>query len=281
MQLIQTVTELQEALAVHRRAGESIAIVPTMGALHGGHLSLVHQAKELADVVVVSIFVNPKQFGAGEDFDKYPRTLEADLVALDDSANYVFAPSADEVYPSGQEIAAKSAGLVGGLYEGAARPGHFDGMLTVVARLLNIVEPDIAVFGQKDAQQLFLIRQLASQEFPNLKIVAADIVREPSGLAMSSRNRFLSAEQQDIAEILAITLATVSQLIAQGMPATEALAIGEEMISGEPETKLGYLALVDPQTFTAVGDGFTGTALLLVAAQVGGVRLIDNHIFEI
>jgi len=279
--LVHTAAELDAALADARAAGHKIGFVPTMGALHDGHVSLVGLARTYADVVVVSIFVNPKQFGAGEDFDRYPRTLEADCEKLDDLAEIVFAPSVDEVYPAGEPVAAKTAGPAGETFEGAARPGHFDGMLTVVARLFDLVRPDIAVFGQKDAQQLFLVRQMAATDYPGLKVIAAEIVRERSGLAMSSRNRFLNAEQLDIAEILAITLATVSQLIHEGMDIHAALAIGEEMISGEPETRLDYLALVDPRTFARVGSGYTGSALLIVAAQVGDVRLIDNHEFDI
>jgi pantoate--beta-alanine ligase len=279
--LATTVAELNAALAPAREAGQKVALVPTMGALHDGHVSLVHLARVHADVVVVSIFVNPKQFGEGEDFDRYPRTLDADLAALDGKAAVVFAPGVDEVYPAGVEIPAKHAGLVGATFEGEARPGHFDGMLTVVARLFALVQPNISVFGEKDAQQLFLVRQLAKNEFPGLRIIGAEIVRQPNGVAMSSRNRFLNAEQGDIAEILAITLATISELIETGMDVRATLAMGVQMISGEPETKLEYLALVDPETFTPVGENFSGPALLLVAAIVGGVRLIDNHLFEI
>lgn len=281
MQLVHTAAELDAALSEARAAGKKVGFVPTMGALHDGHVSLVQLAHTYADVVVVSIFVNPKQFGAGEDFDKYPRTLDADCEKLGDLADIVFAPSVDEVYPAGVDVPAKQAGPVGSLFEGAARPGHFDGMLTVVARLFTLVRPDVAVFGQKDAQQLFLVQQLVDADFPGLRLIAADIVREPSGLAMSSRNRYLNNEQLDIAEILAITLASISELLHGGMAVDAALALGEEMISGEPETKLDYLALVDPRTFARVGNGYTGSALLIVAAQVGGVRLIDNHLFEI
>ena len=281
MLLVHTQSELDAALESARAAGQKIGFVPTMGALHAGHVSLVDLAQSYADVVVVSIFVNPKQFGAGEDFDRYPRTLAADCSLLEGRADVVFAPAVDDVYPAGLEAAAKHAGPVGELFEGAARPGHFDGMLTVVARLFDLVRPDIAVFGEKDAQQLFLVRQLVDAEYPSLRIIGAEIVREASGMAMSSRNRYLNGEQQDIAEILAITLASVSELIHDGMAPEAALAIGEQMIAGEPETKLDYLALVDPRTFERVGNGFTGTALLIVAAVVGGVRLIDNHQFQI
>ncbi len=281
MQLVHTVDQLNAALAPARAAAQTIGLVPTMGALHAGHLSLVELAKESSDVVVVSIFVNPKQFGVGEDFDKYPRTLEADTALLEGKADIVFAPSAQDVYPPELEIQTKHAGPVGNLFEGASRPGHFDGMLTVVARLFDLVRPDIAVFGQKDAQQLALVTNLAAADYPGLEVIAAETVREPSGLAMSSRNRFLNSEQFEIAEILAISLLAVCELIESGMAASAALEIGREMISGEPETKLDYLALVDPSTFVPLNDGATGPALLIVAAQVGEVRLIDNLPFQI
>ena len=281
MILATTVDELNAALEPARAAGQKISLVPTMGALHDGHLSLVDLARVYSDVVVVSIFVNPKQFGANEDFNKYPRTLEADLAALDGHADVVFAPTVDQVYPANETIPQKHAGPVGETFEGAARPGHFDGMLTVVARLFDLVQPKVAVFGEKDAQQLFLVRQLAKNEYPELTIIGAEIKRQDNGVAMSSRNRYLNAEQGDIAEILAITLATVSNLIESGMDAKATLAMGREMISGEPETKLDYLALVDPETFIPVGEHYSGPAILLVAATVGGVRLIDNHQFEI
>ncbi len=281
MQLVHTVDQLNAALAPARAAAQTIGLVPTMGALHAGHLSLVELAKESSDVVVVSIFVNPKQFGVGEDFDKYPRTLDADTALLEGKADIVFAPSAQDVYPPDLEIQTKHAGPVGNLFEGASRPGHFDGMLTVVARLFDLVRPDIAVFGQKDAQQLALVTNLAAADYPGLEVIAAETVREPSGLAMSSRNRFLNSEQFEIAEILAISLLAVCELIESGMAASAALEIGREMISGEPETKLDYLALVDPSTFVPLNDGATGPALLIVAAQVGEVRLIDNLPFQI
>jgi len=281
MLLVHTASELAEALAPARAAGEKIGFVPTMGALHAGHLSLVDLATSYSDVVVVSIFVNPKQFGAGEDFDRYPRTLDADCALLEGRADIVFAPAVEDVYPADQPVTERRADPVGELFEGASRPGHFDGMLTVVGRLFELVQPDIAVFGQKDAQQVFLVEAMVEEAFPHLRIIVGETVREASGLAMSSRNRYLNGEQTDIAEILAITLATVDRLIQDGMEPETALGIGEELIAGEPETKLDYLALVDPRTFTRVGNGYTGEALLLVAARVGGIRLIDNHRFDI
>lgn len=274
--VVETLAELKSALASARERGEKVALVPTMGALHEGHLSLVEVAKQHAEFVVVSIFVNPTQFGAGEDFDRYPRTLEADLAKLDGIASVVFAPNVDTVYPK-SGVTQRHAGSVGETFEGAARPGHFDGMLTVVGRLFDLVEPDVAVFGEKDAQQLFLIQRMVDEFYPNLEIISGEIIREPTGLAMSSRNRFLNSEQTDIAEILAITLATVDHLIHDKMPPQDALNIGREMIAGEPETKLDYLELVDLATFEPIGESQPSQALLIVAAKVGDVRLIDNH----
>lgn len=275
-ELVTTAEGLQEILDQVRLEKNKIAFVPTMGALHDGHLALVEEAKHHAEFVVVSIFVNPTQFGKNEDFDKYPRNLDADLAKLDGLANLVFAPTVEAVYPDGQAIT-HHAGPVGETFEGRARPGHFDGMLTVVARLFDLVQPDFAVFGEKDAQQLFLVNQLIETEYPNLKLISVPIQREPSGLAMSSRNRFLNAEQSDIAEILAITLATVDQLLKQNVSLTDALEVARELVQGEPETKLEYLEIVDADTFTPVKPNHRGEALIIVAGIVGGVRLIDNH----
>lgn len=275
-ELATTELALSEAIAVARQKHSKVAFVPTMGALHDGHLKLVEVAKNHAEFVVVSIFVNPTQFGENEDFTRYPRTLDADLEKLDGIADLVFAPSVETIYPNGQAIT-QHAGPVGNTFEGEARPGHFDGMLTVVARLFELVEPDFAVFGEKDAQQLFLVNKLIEGKFPNIQLVPVETQREPSGLAMSSRNRFLNAEQTDIAEILAITLASVDHLIRDGKNPIDALEIGREIIQGEPETKLEYLELVDLDTFTPVKSNHSGDALLIVAAIVGSVRLIDNH----
>lgn len=275
-ELVTTELALREAIASAKQKHSQVAFVPTMGALHDGHLKLVEVAKNHAEFVVVSIFVNPTQFGENEDFNRYPRTLDVDLEKLEGLADLVFAPTVESVYPSGQAITQR-AGAVGETFEGKARPGHFDGMLTVVARLFELVEPDFAVFGEKDAQQLFLVRKLIDAKFPTIKLLAVETQREPSGLAMSSRNRFLNAEQTDIAEILAITLASVDHLIREGKNPVDALEIGREIIQGEPETKLEYLELVDLDTFTPVKPNHSGDALLIVAAIVGGVRLIDNH----
>ena len=290
MQTVSTAVELTAAIDEERElpgcAGLKVAFVPTMGALHDGHLSLVRLAREWADLVVVSIFVNPLQFGAGEDFDKYPRTLEADAALLEAAgADVLFAPTVDVIYPDGVEAAnaaaklrpALQSGVVGETFEGAARPGHFDGMLAVVARLFELVKPDFAVFGAKDAQQLFFIKRMAATEFPDLHIIEAPIVRETSGLAMSSRNRYLDETALAVAGQLSKAL-NVGKAAAETLGAKPSLAVnaGRARLEGVPEAKLDYLALVDPSSFELIDDSFTGRALMLIAAVVGSTRLIDN-----
>jgi pantoate--beta-alanine ligase len=253
----------------------TIALVPTMGALHDGHLALVRRAREMADLVVVSIFVNPRQFGAGEDFDKYPRTLDADVGVLEGVADAVFAPTVDDVYPREQQspVPTYTAGVVGDTYEGAARPGHFDGMLTVVARLFAMVKPDVAVFGQKDAQQVFLVRRLIADHFPDIALEVMPTVREPDGLAMSSRNRFLSAAERTHALVLSRALALATQAPAKALPTMRAL------IESEPGVVLDYVDAVDASTFEPVvgtGHGNAAGLTYIVAAHVGGTRLLDT-----
>jgi pantoate--beta-alanine ligase len=290
MQTVVTAAELTAAIDEERDlpgcAGLKVAFVPTMGALHDGHLSLVRKAREYADLVVVSIFVNPLQFGAGEDFEKYPRTLEADAAVLEAAgADLLFAPTVDVIYPDGVDAAnaaakarpALQSGAVGKVFEGAARPGHFDGMLAVVARLFELTNPDFAVFGAKDAQQLFLIKRMAATEFPDLHIIEAPIVRETSGLAMSSRNRYLDPAALEVAGQLSKAL-NVGKAAAETLGAKPSLAVNaaRARLEGVPEAKLDYLALVDPSSFELIDDSFTGRARMLIAAVVGSTRLIDN-----
>jgi pantoate--beta-alanine ligase len=290
MQTVVTAAELTAAIDEERDlpgcAGLKVAFVPTMGALHDGHLSLVRIAREYADLVVVSIFVNPLQFGAGEDFEKYPRTPEADAAVLEAAgADLLFAPTVEVIYPDGVEAAnaaakarpALQSGHVGTAFEGAARPGHFDGMLAVVARLFELSNPDFAVFGAKDAQQLFLIKRMAATEFPDLHIIEAPIVRETSGLAMSSRNRYLDPAALEVAGQLSKAL-NVGKAAAETLGAKPSLAVNaaRARLEGVPEAKLDYLALVDPSSFELIDDSFTGRALMLIAAVVGSTRLIDN-----
>ncbi|MEV5507565.1 pantoate--beta-alanine ligase [Streptomyces orinoci] len=258
------------------------AVVMTMGALHEGHATLIREARHLAGPdgqVVVTVFVNPLQFGPGEDLERYPRTLDEDLtVAEKAGADVVFAPSVDEVYPGGEPEVRITAGPMGERLEGAHRPGHFDGMLTVVAKLLHLTAPDVALYGQKDAQQLALIRRMVRDlNFP-VEIVGVPTVREDDNLALSSRNRYLSAADRASALALSRALLTAAAVADQGPAAVRRAAreVLERAAALEPSVVLDYLALVDPADFTEVGDGHTGEAILAVAARVGTTRLIDN-----
>jgi pantoate--beta-alanine ligase len=274
-----TIAELRTEVArLREERGSQVVLVPTMGALHAGHLALVRRAHALGGIVVVSIFVNPLQFGPGEDLDAYPRTLHDDVAALEGLADLVFAPTVAEMYPDGASRTRVTAGPVGSLFEGASRPGHFDGMLTVVAKLFNIVRPDAAVFGQKDAQQAYLVdRMVRDLNFP-IEIDVAETVRADDGLALSSRNRFLSEPEREAARALSEALRAAAGKSAQGVPAM--LAVARGILDQVPEVKLDYLAVVDPSTFDSI-DGGSATSgltsvLMLVAARVGTTRLIDN-----
>jgi pantoate--beta-alanine ligase len=274
--IIHTVTELDAWRGAN--PGKTVAFVPTMGALHEGHLSLVRQARELANLVVVSIFVNPKQFGPNEDFDRYPRTLEADVALLNSLADVVFAPDVNEVYPDGADsssVPAQHAGPAGNLFEGASRPGHFDGMLTVVSRLFDIVKPDVAVFGQKDAQQVFLVRQMIAAQGRSIQFIVAPTMREEDGLALSSRNRYLSAEDRATALVMPHSIMAVAHA-APHATAGQAREAGRRVFEEYPLAKLNYLDLVDPTTFQSVADDYRGPAICVVAAVVGTTRLIDT-----
>jgi len=272
MRIISSAHELAEAISSARQQGKKIAFVPTMGALHDGHVSLVELAKQSADFVVVSIFVNPLQFAANEDFDKYPRNLQSDAEKLSAvGVDVVFAPTVPDVYPNGDAIT-QHAGEVGKVYEGAVRPEHFDGMLTVVARLFDLVQPDFAVFGKKDAQQLFLIQRMVANSdhrWNQLAIIAAPIIREESGLAMSSRNQYLTEKER----VVAASIHRAIQLASSGTP-TQRLAAVEANL--DPAIRLDYVALVNPNSFEPIDESFSGQALLLIAARVGNTRLLDN-----
>jgi pantoate--beta-alanine ligase len=253
-----------------------IALVPTMGAIHDGHVALIERAAEVAGVVVVSIFVNPLQFGPDEDFERYPRDLTEDVEKLQSlGVDFVFAPSLEELYPHRPLDTRVSAGHIGNLYEGKSRPGHFDGVLTVVAKLLNIVQPTIAVFGQKDAQQVFLVKRLvADLNFP-AKIEVVDIVREDDGLALSSRNRYLDAKERRAARALSLALEAAVSSADRGVDAV--IAAAQSTLMGESLVALDYFAVVHPATFLPVDDNYRGKATILIAAKVGSTRLIDNE----
>jgi pantoate--beta-alanine ligase len=271
-----TIGEVRAAVAAAKAEGRRVALVPTMGALHAGHLALVARAKEVADLVVVSIFVNPLQFGPKEDFARYPRDLEADAALLAEAgADVLFAPDAAELLPEGRTQVRVTAGPIGDTLEGRIRPGHFDGVLTIVLKLLHVVAPDVVVFGQKDAQQVFLVgRMLHDLDVP----VALDIVetvREGDGLALSSRNRYLDAGERRLARAVPGALDAAESSADRDVDAMVAAA--QSALAGEDGADLEYLAVVDPATFRPVDDGYRGRALVLVAARVGGTRLIDNR----
>ncbi|CAL9461584.1 Pantothenate synthetase [Nocardiopsis dassonvillei] len=273
--VVRTPDELRRALP----GSGTTALVPTMGALHGGHLSLMRIARERADTVVVSIFVNPLQFGPNEDFDRYPRDLEGDTaLCAGEGVDIVFAPETGTMYPTGRPVVTIEAGEMGERLEGASRPGHFTGVLTVVGKLFHLVRPDLAVFGEKDAQQIALIRRMvADLDFP-VEIVGAPILRDPDGLASSSRNIYLSAAERASALALSRSLDAARAAAGQGVAAARAAAAAvlAEAAAAEPPVELDYLALIDPATFTEAADDHRGDAVLALAARVGATRLIDN-----
>lgn len=274
--VIRTVAEMRAAVAGWREQGRSVALTPTLGALHAGHSAHLERAARLADVRVVSIFLNPTQFSATEDLDRYPHTVEADLaLAGASNATAAFVPTVDEMYPTGSSGVHVSAGPVGLTFEGASRPGHFDGVLTVVAKLLGIITPDVVTFGAKDAQQLFLVRRMIADLDFAARIESISIVRDADGLALSSRNRFLKEEDRRAAAVIPRALDAAEASVREGV--NGALAAAERALRTERAVRLDYLSLVDPVTFEAVGDDFHGVALCLAAARVGGTRLIDNR----
>ncbi|MCX4093539.1 pantoate--beta-alanine ligase [Nocardia sp. alder85J] len=257
-----------------RAVGRTVALVPTMGALHDGHLELVRRAKRSNQVVIVSIFVNPLQFGAGEDLDAYPRTLDADVELLREAGvELVFAPSAADMYPDGPRTTVVP-GPLGAELEGAVRPGHFAGMLTVVAKLFQIARPHEAFFGEKDYQQLTLIRQLVRDLNFELRIVPVATVRERDGLAMSSRNRYLDPVQRELATTLSAALAAGRH--AAGLGPDAVVAAARTVLDEAPGIDVDYLELRSADLGPVGGPGFSGNARLLVAARIGGTRLIDN-----
>ena len=272
--LVRTIQDLRKRLAAWRKAGESVALVPTMGALHEGHLSLVTLAKSKADRVVVSIFVNPIQFGPREDFGTYPRDEAGDLKKLGDAGvDLVFAPEAAEMYPEGFKTLIKIGDLTEGLC-GAARPNHFDGVATVVAKLLMQCGPDIAIFGEKDYQQLLVVKQLVRDLNIPVEIVGAPIVREADGLALSSRNVYLSPEQRKIAPLLHQTIADVAADLAKGHGCDDAVVAARFKLDAAG-FRVDYVAVRDPDTLTPL-VGPVKRARVLAAAYLGKTRLIDN-----
>jgi pantoate--beta-alanine ligase len=272
----RTVPAVAETVADLRRLVDGlpapVALVPTMGALHEGHRTLVRAARERAATVVVSVFVNPTQFGPGEDFDRYPRTWDADLAALaEESADVVFHPPVDEVYPPGAVGVTVDPGPLGSVLEGAIRPGHFAGVLTVVAKLFGLVRPDLAVFGEKDYQQLTLIRAMARELALGVEVVGIPTVREDDGMALSSRNRYLAPEQRSAAAAISAALRAGAAAGPEG--ADSVLAAARAVLGAEPSLLQDYLELTDTDLGPAPA---AGPARLLVAARAGATRLLDN-----
>ena len=263
MNVVSTRADLAAARA---QANGRTAVVMTMGALHDGHRALMRLARAAADTVIVTVFVNPLQFGAGEDLDRYPRTLERDLEICErEGVAIVFTPTREVIYPDGDPLVRVSAGRLGEVLEGASRPGHFDGVLPVVCKLLHLTRPDVALFGQKDAQQLAGIRRMVRDLDLPVEVVAVPTVREPDGLALSSRNRYLSADERRSALVLhrALSLADADA--------------GRALVEAEPGVELDHLERVDSTTFAPDPDG----DLLVVAARVGSTRLIDNVVLDL
>ncbi|HLW03080.1 MAG TPA: pantoate--beta-alanine ligase [Ktedonobacterales bacterium] len=278
MQVINTVAEM---LALRWSAGESVGLVPTMGYLHDGHLSLAHAARQECDRVVVSIFVNPTQFGPREDLSRYPRDLPRDLALLDQAnVDYVFTPTAEDVYPSGFASYIDPIGPLVERLEGATRPGHFRGVATVVAKLFQLVRPQRAYFGQKDAQQAAVIRRLVADLHFGLTLRILPTVREADGLAMSSRNAYLSPEERQAATILYKALTEARRQVDAGEPNTDALRVTlARVIASEPRAHLDYADVCDPNTMLPLPRIEPGQPVLLaLAARVGPARLIDNFL---
>jgi pantoate--beta-alanine ligase len=272
---VTAVARTRAELAVMREAlPGSVAVVMTMGALHEGHAELVRVASKRADIVVVTIFLNPLQFAPGEDLGRYPRTFDADLVICErEGVDLVFAPTPDVVYPAGEPSVRVDAGWLGDVLEGASRPGHFAGVLTVVAKLFHLTRADIALFGDKDAQQLALIRRMVSDLDIPVEVVGVPTVREPDGLALSSRNMYLSAADRTVALTLSAALYAGAARATEG--AEQVLAAASELLSDVGGLEVDYLELVDDQTWRPATPG-SGSARLLVAARLGSTRLIDN-----
>jgi pantoate--beta-alanine ligase len=280
MRIIHTVDELRAWSRAARGFGKAVGLVPTMGALHAGHTSLIRAARERCEEVAVSIFVNPTQFGPNEDFARYPRTFDADCAMADSQgADVVFAPAVEEMYPLGAETFVEVEKISNRL-DGESRPGHFRGVATVVAKLFIAAEPDFAFFGQKDAAQVSVLRRMIADLRMGLELVVCPIVREPDGLALSSRNIYLSTEQRKQALVLSRSVWAVEQLVAGGERCSEKLiAAARSVLAEEPPVRVDYIALVDWATLEPVETAGPG-ALFAVAAWVGETRLIDNTILD-
>jgi pantoate--beta-alanine ligase len=278
VKVTDTIADVRIALAPERLANRVVGLVPTMGALHDGHLSLVRAARENSEVVVVSVFVNPLQFGQGEDLDSYPRDDARDMELLRSAGvDVVFVPSQEEMYPPEASSTVRVAG-VSEVLEGFFRPGHFEGVATVVAKLFNIVAPDIAFFGQKDAQQVAVIRRMVSDLDFDLELMVGPIVREPDGLAMSSRNAYLSADERRDATVIYRALSRGAETFGATADPVAAEAEMRRALATVPTVAVEYASACDPHDFGPPHPG--GPVLLAIAARVGRTRLIDNFLLN-
>lgn len=277
MRVVHTASDLLEVMPARGKKNAKRAVVMTMGALHEGHLALVRAAQEAADEVIVTIFVNPLQFNDAGDLERYPRTLDADCAMLESlDVDVVFAPSVDQMYPGGEPLVRVNAGAINDVFEGAFRPGHFDGVLTVVLKLLNLTSPQVALFGQKDAQQVIAIKAMCRDLSVPVEIAVVPTVRASDGLALSSRNVLLSDDERADAVALSRALGEASQVLAEGGPLALALAVGRAALADVPGVVVEYFAALDPATAQEVPERHQGDATIAVAARVGQTRLIDN-----
>ncbi|HEV8622697.1 MAG TPA: pantoate--beta-alanine ligase [Actinomycetota bacterium] len=282
MEVIRAIAMARKVCDAARSAGRTVGFVPTMGAFHDGHVSLMRRARDERDHAVVSIFINPLQFGPGEDLSRYPRDEDRDLsIAGQLGVDVVFAPSAEEMYPAGRPEVTVDPGPLGDRLEGAARPGHFRGVATVVTKLFDVVGSSTVYFGEKDAQQLAVVRRIVRDLSLPIEVEGCPTVREPDGLATSSRNAYLSPEQRDAAGCLFLALSEAAQMARGGErdAATLVAAMARE-IGATPEARIDYAAVVDDETFEEVST-ITGPARALVAAKFGETRLIDNLLLPV
>ena len=283
MQVITKIGQLKQIVHTAKREGKTVGLVPTMGYLHEGHLTLMRRARQEQGLVIATLFVNPLQFGPQEDYADYPRDLERDCkLAESTGIDVLFAPSVDEMYPAGNGkiLSFVDVEQITATLCGASRPGHFRGVATVVTKLFNIAEADVAYFGQKDAQQVAVIRRMTEDLNMNVKIVAVPIVREPDGLAMSSRNKYLAPAQRQAALVLSRSLERAASLLAAGeRDSALILAAVRELIDQQPLAEIDYVSLVDPLSLAAI-ERVEQQALLALAVKFGKTRLIDNMLWE-
>ena len=280
MQTVRDLGQLGSALVALRAGGHRIALVPTMGALHAGHLALIGEARKQADRVVATIFVNPLQFGEGEDLDHYPRREKGDAKALEQAGcDLLWMPAPEQMYPAGFSTTVSVAGL-GKRWEGEARPGHFDGVTTVVAKLFTTVRPDVAVFGEKDFQQLAIIRRMTTDLNLGVTIVGMPTVRDDDGLALSSRNAYLSEEERPHALALPRALASAAERMSSGVRADEAISQAKQALANAGFSQIDYVALVDGTSLEPISEPGEN-ARLIAAARIGRTRLIDNLAVEV